>query len=283
MKMRRIPKGIVDFTERVLTDRKTQLHFDGFTSDWININNSIGQGDPLSMILYIIYSADLVDIAEPHHRRTVLRELTLAFVDDTAFVAIGPDFVDTHATLKNMLECPGGGFDWSSNHNSCFETNKFALIDFSMNKNRLWPPMLIQGVTILPSAIHRFLGVILDQELHWKAQVDHAIAKGMAYIMQLRRLTTMSKGIPLCLMRQLYQAMAVPKMLYAADLWFTPAFRDGSDIPQHGSLGVVRRLTSVQRIAAISMTGVMRSSATDTLEAHANLLPISLHLQNICH
>ncbi|OJA19934.1 hypothetical protein AZE42_14044, partial [Rhizopogon vesiculosus] len=93
----------------------------------------------------------------------------------------------------------------------------------------------------------------------------------------------MSKGIPLRLMRQLYQATAVPKMLYAADLWFTPAFQDGSDSPQRGSLRVARRLTSVQRIAAISMTGAMRSSATDALEAHANLLPISLQLQNICH
>ncbi|OJA16373.1 hypothetical protein AZE42_13983, partial [Rhizopogon vesiculosus] len=150
MRTRRIPKGIIDFTELVLTDRKTQLHFDDFTSDWININNGIGQGDPLSMILYIIYSADLVDIAEPRRRRAPLRELTLAFVDDTAFVAIGPDFDDTHATLKNMLDRPGGGFEWSRNHNSHFETSKFALIDFSMNRNRARPPMNIQGAIIKP-------------------------------------------------------------------------------------------------------------------------------------
>jgi hypothetical protein len=236
MKTRRIPKGIIDFTELVLTNRKTRLHFDGFTSDWIDINNGIGQGDPLSMILYIIYSADLVDVAEPRRGNRALRELTLAFVDDTAFVAIGPDFETTHSTLKNMLERPGGGFEWSRNHNSRFETNKFALIDFSMNKNRTRPPMNIQGAIIRPSPTHRFLGVILDQELRWKAQVDNAVAKGTAYVMQLRRLSTMSKGIPLRLMRQLYQATAVPKMLYAADIWFTPAFQDGSDTLQRGSI-----------------------------------------------
>ncbi|KIK32792.1 hypothetical protein CY34DRAFT_40737, partial [Suillus luteus UH-Slu-Lm8-n1] len=92
MRMRRIPDDIVSFTERVLTNRKTQLKFDDFTSDWIPIDNGIGQGDPLSMILYIIYSSDLVDIAKKRRGNESLKELTLAFVDDTALVAIGPDF-----------------------------------------------------------------------------------------------------------------------------------------------------------------------------------------------
>jgi len=73
-------------------------------------------------------------------------------------------------------------------------------------------------------------------------------------------------------------------MLYAADLWFTPTFRDGSDTLQHGPIGVARRLTTVQRIAALAITGAMKTTATDlVLEVHANLLPISLLLQNTCH
>jgi hypothetical protein len=66
MHMRHIPSDIVQFTESVLTDRQTQLKFDGFTSEWFLVTNGIGQGDPLSMILYIIYSSGLVDIAKPH-------------------------------------------------------------------------------------------------------------------------------------------------------------------------------------------------------------------------
>ncbi|KAG2074575.1 hypothetical protein BDR04DRAFT_954218, partial [Suillus decipiens] len=108
---------------------KMQLYFDGYTSDWIDINNGIGQGDPLSIILYIIYSADLVDIAKPCQGRESLSELTLAFIDDTALVAIGKDFTNTHRILKDMLEHPGGGFNWLWDHNSRFETNKFMLID----------------------------------------------------------------------------------------------------------------------------------------------------------
>ncbi|KAG2063420.1 hypothetical protein BDR04DRAFT_940490, partial [Suillus decipiens] len=53
-------------------------------------------------------------------------------------------------------------------------------------------------------------------------QVDNAIAKGTSYVLQLRRLSSSAKGLPLRLMRQLYLAVALPKMLYAADLWFSP-------------------------------------------------------------
>jgi len=235
------------------------------------------------MILYIIYNSDLVDVAKPRVGKGALKELTLAFVDNAAFIAIDTDFESAHNTLIDMMTRRHGGYEWSRDHNSCFETNKFALMDFSMNSRKERPSMLLQGTTIQPTHSHRFLGVILDQELRWKLQVDNAIARGTAYVLQLRRLSTATKGLPMQLMRQLYQAVALPKMLYAADLWFSPSYRDGSDTLQRGSIGVAKKLTSVQRIAALAITGALRSTATDLIETHANLLPITLLLQNTCH
>ena len=113
----------------------------------------------LLMILFIIYNSDLVETAENNN------ELTLAFVDDTAFIAIGKDFHETHAILIDMLEREGGGYQWSKDHNSKFETSKFMLIDFSMNRAKERPPINIRGITIKPSTSHKFLGVILNQEL----------------------------------------------------------------------------------------------------------------------
>lgn len=279
MRCRRLPESLVGFTERLLTGRRTQLKFDGHLSDWIPIRNGIGQGDPLSMILYIIYDSDLVDIAIGRGKK----ERTLAFVDDTAFIAIGKSFHDTHATLKHMLERPGGGYDWAGAHNSKFETSKFALVDFSMNATKERPPLVTRGTTITPTATHRFLGVILDQALRWNAHIAYALAKGTAYVFQLRRLSSTSTGIPLSLMRQLYLAVALPKMLYAVDLWYRPLFVGDTDTFQHGSIGVVRRLRRVQRIAALSITGAMRTTATDTVEVHAKLLPLEHRLQNLSY
>lgn len=92
-------------------------------------------------------------------------ECTLAFVDDTAFLAIGKNFNDTHATLKDMINRAGGGYEWAQNHNSCFETSKFTLINFSMNKEKNHPLLILGDTTINLSPTVKFLGVILDQVL----------------------------------------------------------------------------------------------------------------------
>ncbi|KJA13046.1 hypothetical protein HYPSUDRAFT_115913, partial [Hypholoma sublateritium FD-334 SS-4] len=62
------------------------LKFDDYVSELIWITNGIGQGDPLSMILYIIYNADLLELAEGPN------EESLGFVDDAMAIAIAPSF-----------------------------------------------------------------------------------------------------------------------------------------------------------------------------------------------
>ena len=58
-----MPEVYIVYMKNLLTDRKTRLKFDDHTSSWFKIDNGIGQGDPLSMILYLYYNADLLDVA----------------------------------------------------------------------------------------------------------------------------------------------------------------------------------------------------------------------------
>lgn len=48
-------------------------------------------------------------------------------------------------------------------------------------------------------------------------------------------------------------------------------------------MGVARKLSTVQRMATTAITGALRTSASDVMEAHANLLPIELTLDRVCH
>jgi len=273
-----LPREITSFTNRMLTGRRTQLRFNDSTSSWIPINNGIGQGDPLSMTAYLIYCADLTGLA--NHRN---KETALAFVDDTAFIATGKTFEDTHRTLKDMMERPNGALQWSKDHNSKFEVNKFALLDFTRNKLRHRPNLIIGNTPIKPAEHHRFLGLIVDHELTWKKHTGYAIAKGTEYVLQLRRLSRVAGGISTQLMRKLYLTVAVPKFTYGAGIWFRPTFMEGADNSHRGSIGVAKRLAKVQRIAAITITGAMRTSPSDALDAHAFLLPTPLLLQKHCH
>jgi len=180
MKKRRLPSEIIRFTSRMLTGRRTQLRFNDSESNWIPIDNGIGRGDPLSMIAYLVYCADLIDLANPRNSETAL-----AFVDDTAYITVGKSFEETHAKLKDMMEHPNGAFQWSREHNSKFEVSKFTLMDFSRNQLRERPTLTIQSTQIKPAEHHRFLGILVDHELTWKKHAGIAIAKGTEYVLQL--------------------------------------------------------------------------------------------------
>ena len=146
----------------MLTGRHNRLKFNDYVSDWFELDNGIVQGDPLSMILYLFYNADMLDIVHGRH------ELCLGYVDNMALIASADTFENAHRMLGNMMSQPGGGLQWAAEHNSRFEASKSILIDFSRAKGVGRLDMSFQGSRIKPSTSHKFLGAQLDQELRWK-------------------------------------------------------------------------------------------------------------------
>ena len=62
MKKRRLPVVLIRFAGLMLKNWRTTLRFDDHTSETIDLDNGIGQGDPLSMALYQYYNADILEI-----------------------------------------------------------------------------------------------------------------------------------------------------------------------------------------------------------------------------
>jgi len=139
-----MPEVYIVYVKNLLTNRKTRLKFNYHTSGWFKIDHSVRQGDPLSMILYLYYNTDLLDIAKDHW------ELLLGYMDDIALVAVSKTFEETHARLKDMMEWPQGGYAWAAEHNSKFEVMKSVLMDFTQSKVAVHPPLALQGVIVKP-------------------------------------------------------------------------------------------------------------------------------------
>jgi len=93
-----IPLRYTNLINTMLTGRKTQLKFDNFSSDSININNGTTQGCTLFMILYAFYNAPLIEVALHKH------ETSLCFIDNSMFLAIANSLSDAHAIVKDMME-----------------------------------------------------------------------------------------------------------------------------------------------------------------------------------
>jgi ribonuclease HI/endonuclease/exonuclease/phosphatase family metal-dependent hydrolase len=286
LKKRRVPTKCIDFIKQILTNRRTRVQFDDYASEVIWIKNGIGQGDPLSMILYILYNADLLEITGDAES-----EDAIGYVDDIAIIATGRNFVETTRKIDEMMTKDEGGITWSKEHNSKFEASKSAIMHATrrifQNEGRNAPVekpvMKLAGHVIKEVDTYKYLGIIIDSKLLWNEQEQRTIANATKWLLQYRRLTKPSTGVSARLMRRLYVSVAIPKITYGVDTWYTPPTKPAGQTKNSGSAGALRKLQKVQRIATLAITGALRSSPTDLVDIHAGILPIELTILKVCH
>jgi hypothetical protein len=108
LRLRKVPIKIVEFIKNLLHRQSTTLRFNDFTSDRIALDNRIGQGNPLLMILYQYYKVDILNIPNG------LNKTAAVYVDDAILVATVSDFNQTHNILRDMVIRPGGVIECSN-------------------------------------------------------------------------------------------------------------------------------------------------------------------------
>ncbi|QRV77059.1 Reverse transcriptase from transposon X-element protein [Ceratobasidium sp. AG-Ba] len=278
-----IPEEYVTWTERKLTGRTTTLKFDDYESDKFEIKHGIDQGCPLSCIFYIFYNSDLIRVAKTPSGQSKRGELAVGYIDDVALLARATTMEEAEEKLKDMMEREGGALKWAETHTSEFALEKTALVGFTRSREKRPKPIQIGGTMIKPVKSHRFLGVVFDEELRWREQRAGVLKTGATWVNLLRRVSRTRHGLKPEAARRLHQAVFLPKVTYAADVWWEHVRRNEADTRDLGVAGFTRRLQSIQRISALNITGALRTSPTDALDAHAGILPIKLELQRACH
>lgn len=262
-------------TELMLTERRTRLSFDDYLTTPIPITNGNNQGCPLSMMFYAFYNAGLLELSPPESPD----ERQFGFVDDVALLATGNTIEEAHRKLKNMMERTGGALEWSTSHNSPFEMTKLAMMNFSPKTLDTTPLTIThtginRTTTIKAVNSYRFLGVLFDPKLRWKAQHERAIRNAEMWINLVKRLARTASGVSASGMRQLYLTVAAPRMTYAAEIWYTiPHKPTTSSTKRTGSVKFTERVQSAQRRAVITLLRAMRTTAGDVLNAHAFIPP----------
>jgi len=140
--------------------------------------------------VFQFYNSDLVNIRESNSG-----EEAVAFMDDTLLLAWGEMLTITNKWVKCMMTRKGGGLDWSHMHQCKFALNKFGVMGLTrrrepdpLGRSKMRPiqrrPIFLQGVKVLAAATHKFLWVMLDQELCWKEHCQYALQKGMKWVTQ---------------------------------------------------------------------------------------------------
>jgi len=115
--------------------------------------------------------------------------------------------------------------------------NKLALVNFTHSHekaNNVKPLILTQptGTSVLthqikPSPNAKLLGVILDSKLNWSTQFEKVHEKAVKWTSVFKCYMKAASGIRMIDARKLYNMVAIPKICYAANIWFQPRKMNG--------------------------------------------------------
>jgi ribonuclease HI len=262
---RRMPKLIVKWINSFLQGRSTQLHLNAAKSEATPTPAGVPQGSPLSPLLYMYYNADLLDI--PHDRGT-----SLGFIDDVVFGVQGHTDKGNIRKLRTILS---EAEEWRRKHGVQFEPTKYVLVHYTRNRRQATNTAIRVGdITVKPSSEAKYLGVIFDQELRFKSQLQQVVKKGTDAALALASITKTGWGMQYKYARQLFAAVIASRTDYGAVVWHRPK-QDGST----ASTAQVQKLTTVQRLAMKAITGCYRTTPTAALEIEAELQPPWIRLQ----
>ena len=141
--------------------------------------------------------------------------------------------------------------------------DKTELIVFTGRKRPGFFEPHIFGVTLHYSMLVKYPRVVLNSRLTWKAHLDVRIRKAHNLLWTCRRACGVTWGLSPKVVHWLYISIIRPSITFAPLVWWPDCQKDSAK----------KRLSRVQRLACLAMTGVMRTTPTSAMEAFTCLPP----------
>ena len=262
------PEWTIQILEGFLSDRTTTLIFGGYESKEFPILTGMPQGSPLSPILFLLFSGELLSQFESGETRGV------GLIDDTNLLTISPSAERNCRALERAHEkC----LKWALRHGVRFAPNKYKLIHFTRRRDpaAVRAQMRIQGFDGKPCEELRVLGVWLDRKLTYQPHIQKAAEKGASQLQKALHITQSTWGLSFQNSRLLYTAVVRPTLTYGAPIWSLP--EPGDPLPA----STLYPLRKTQNSSLRRVTGAYRAASIPSLEREAHIPPLDLHLRTL--
>ncbi|KAF5517530.1 putative RNA-directed DNA polymerase from transposon X-element [Colletotrichum aenigma] len=278
-----MPDWIVNLIWSFLSDRRTMLRFPGYVSEESFVNTGIPQGSPLSPILFVFFSAPMLEKFERLHPD--LNVFAFSYVDDSYILVTSRTLKENREILEKYHEQV---MEWATPNGIRFDPGKYKVMHFTRNeKCDLYPR--IPGLTVKhvinnsvdPEAPKylRILGVMVDPALKWDAHIANLESKVKKKLGFLKRISSSVMGPNLIDMRRLYITSVRPIITYACACWFVLA--DGKGQPFRITKKLIARLDRLQRECLVEISGAYSQTPVMVLQKELNIEPIEVALHRI--
>ena len=193
--------------------------------------------------------------------------IAVGFADDIALLISGAFEEVLSQLMQRIFRLVE---EWCEESGLSVNPEKTGLILFT-NKRRILTlntPKLF-GTRLTMTNKVKYLGVILDEGLTWRYHIEERVNKAIKVFWQCRSAFGKNCGLRPSVLYWMYKAIVRPILCYGCMLW---SHKTETNV-------VDKKLTQVQRLACLSVTGVMTSTPTAALEILLSLSPISLFVK----
>jgi hypothetical protein len=137
-------------------------------SKWGEIKNGVPQGSILGPILFLLYINDLPKLTSTDTK-------VLLYADDTSLIVTSPNLGNYEKKLNSLFEDLN---HWFQANKLILNYKKTSYVQFNTTYNRDCKSVLTyQGNTVPNTKTTKFLGLIVDNCLSWKAHIDQMALK----------------------------------------------------------------------------------------------------------
>ena len=125
------------------------------------------QGSILGPILFLIYMNDIVNVSNKF-RYTI-------YADDTNLLLANENILDLHRNINIELEAIHKWIKHNKLRLNVAKTNYLIFQNRSVIVDM--PPVTLEGIQLKRVHYTKFLGVLIDENLNWKFQINSVVTK----------------------------------------------------------------------------------------------------------
>ena len=250
---------VVDWCTAMLTQRVVHGKLGDSTCKAV-VHQGTAQGGVLSALFWVLVIDELLV-------RLNREYFTLGYSDDTTIVLKGLDPGTLCGRMNNALRIVE---QWCQERGMSVNAAKTELMLFTKNRSKtVLRPVKLNGITLEYATQVKYLGVILDPKLAWNLHIEQKCKKATRAFWQSRSAIGKTWGLTPKVAHWLYKITLLTSICYGSIVWWQATSK----------VFIARKLTKVQRLACLSITGAMRTAPTVALELIVGFRPITVHIQ----